>query len=270
MKAAAPPTLAEVWDEMLRSAAAHRLDNKVLAAWHELVGKDPRVLQEVMGRYGTADEGGKQMVLLMLSQEPSAQVRDFAVQLADAADASVRRDGFALLSQQAASGQTDEVRARVRQALDTEQDPEVLRAAIDALQQPPINPTEAQATAQRLQALAQHADPNVRAESIGALAQWDKRGELMEGSAYRALSDPQPEVRMAAFAAISDSAVRSDRLKGALLGMLGDGATSYDDKARALQALQGFALSADEYAGYHLASVARDIEAQRDAAVSVN
>jgi hypothetical protein len=44
-----------------------------------------------------------------------------------------------------------------------------------------------------------------RAESLQAIVQWDKTGQVAEGAVYQALSDAQPDVRTAALSAINNN-----------------------------------------------------------------
>jgi hypothetical protein len=142
----------------------------------------------------------------------------------------------------------------VSRALETEQDPSLLRQAIQALPLPgDIEPAETQATLQELGNLTHNDDAQVRAQSIRAMAQWDRKGQAAEGAVYGALSDTQPEVRMAALSVIYNSPFRSDRIKSALLGVIANVNESADVKTQALNVLQRLPLSEDEYASYQQA-----------------
>lgn len=127
-------------------------------------------------------------------------------------------------------------------------------AAIGALAQPgDAQPAETQATLQQLGALAQNSDPGVRAQSLQAIVQWDKTGQVAEGAVYQALSDAQPDVRTAALSEINNNPLRSGRIKSVLLGMIANVNESAAVKADTLNVLQRFPLSQDEYASYHQA-----------------
>jgi hypothetical protein len=76
-------------------------------------------------------------------------------------------------------------------------------------------------------------------------------GQVAEGAVYQALSDAQPDVRVAALSEINNSPLRSGRIKSTLLGMIANVNESADVKADALNALQRFPLSQAEYASYH-------------------
>ena len=114
-------------------------------------------------------------------------------------------------------------------------------------------PAETQATLQQLGTLVQNSDPEVRAQSLRSIVQWDKTGQVAEGAVYQALSDAHPDVRTAALAEINNNPIRSDRIKSALLGMIANVNESADVKADALNVLQRFPLSQAEYASYHQA-----------------
>jgi hypothetical protein len=220
---------------------------------------DARVRQDLMRRYEVSDERGRKAAVFVLSQLRKPDVIDFATQLTAAGDASQRRDGFELLGELEMfrglpGSKSGEIHALVSHALDTEQDPTLLRQAIRALGPPEdARPAETQATLQQLATLAQNNDPEVRAQSLQAIVQWDKTGQVAEGAVYQALSDAQPDVRMAALSEINNNSLRTGRIKSALLGMIANVNESADVRADALNALQRFPLSQDEYETYHQA-----------------
>ncbi len=119
--------------------------------------------------------------------------------------------------------------------------------ALAALQPSAAEPEESALIVGHLKSLSQHADPAVRSRSIEQLAQWDKKGEGAERLS-QALADRAPEVRQAAIFAIAQAGVRSDSAKAALMGMVNNASESKDVRGSALQALERFPLSKEEYA----------------------
>jgi HEAT repeat protein len=81
------------------------------------------------------------------------------------------------------------------------------------------------------------------------LGQWDKKGEG-EDRLSQALTDRALEVRQAAIFAIAQTGVRSDAVKAALMGLINNPQESKDVRGSALQALERFSLSKDEYASF--------------------
>jgi hypothetical protein len=225
----------------------------------KLAENDPRVRQDLMHRYEVSEERGRKAAVFVLSQLRKPDVIYFATRLAIATDAGQRRDGFELLGGFAMfralpGGKSNEMHALASRALETEQDPALLSQAIRALGQPgDTQPAETQATLRQLSTLAQNSDPDVRAQSLHSMVQWDKTGQVAESAVYQALSDTQPDVRAAALSEINNNPLRSDRIKSALLSMIANINESADVKADALNVLQRFPLSQDEYASYQQA-----------------
>jgi HEAT repeat protein len=135
----------------------------------------------------------------------------------------------------------------VRRTLAAEQSPDVLVGALSTLQSGVADPEEVAQMVAQLQGLAQHADPAVRSASIRQLGQWDKHGES-EARLSQALADGTPEVRQAAIFAIAQASVRTPGTKAALLALVNNPAESRDVRGSALQVLERFALSKEEYA----------------------
>jgi hypothetical protein len=254
-------SLNDLWNRLLASTTEPTMDdfNAAQQQWRKLAASDLRVRQDLMHRYEVSDERGRKAAVFVFSQLRKPDVIDFATRLTAATDASQRRDGFELLGgfemfRALPDGKSDEIHVLVSHALETEQDPTVLSQAIRALGPPgDARPAETQATLQQLGTLAQNSDADVRAQSLKAIVRWDKTGQVAEGAVYKALSDAQPDVRAAALSEINDNPLRSDRIKSALLGMIGNVNESADVKADALNVLQLFPLSQEEYASYHQA-----------------
>ncbi|MDB5746171.1 MAG: repeat protein [Massilia sp.] len=99
----------------------------------------------------------------------------------------------------------------------------------------------------QLQGLSQHADPAVRSASIRQLGQWDKSGESEE-RLTQALADGTPEVRQAAIFAIAQASVRAPGAKAALLALASNPLEPREVRGSAMQVLERFALSKEEYA----------------------
>jgi hypothetical protein len=258
---AASQSLNDRWNRLLASTTEPTTDefNTAQRQLVRLAESDPRVRQDLMHRYEVSDERGRKAAVFVLSQLRKPDVIDFATQLATATNTSQRRDGFELLGEFAMfrglpGGRSDEIHALVSHTLQTEQDPALLSQAIRALGQPEdAPPAETQATLQQLGTLAQNSDPDVRAQSLHAIVQWDKTGQVAEGAVYQALSDAQPDVRATALSAINNNPLRSDRIKSALLAMIANVNESADVKDDALNVLQRFPLTQAEYASYHQA-----------------
>jgi hypothetical protein len=95
--------------------------------------------------------------------------------------------------------------------------------------------------------LAEHTDPNVRSESLRILAQWDKTGNLAEPQIYTALTAGDSELRADAISAIASSTLKSERMKTALLNIIGNSSEELSSRAAAWHALEHFPLTQDEY-----------------------
>lgn len=212
----------------------------------QLVQSDPVALRKLMQRYDSARTPQERDLLKsVLATVQTPEVIAFSTRLAGSLNVAERKYGLEMLQQLAPN--TPETRALVRRTLATEQSPEVLAQALATLQSSVADPEETDAIVAQLKTLVQHADPAVRSASIYRLAQWDKSGQGGERLA-QALSDRAPEVRQAAIFAIGQNGSRSDALKAALLAVVNNPQENKDVRGSALQVLERFSLSKDEYA----------------------
>jgi hypothetical protein len=189
----------------------------------------------------------RDMIRSVLATVQKPEALAFFTRLANSSDPNQRKEGYAMLQQMGPD--SPEMRNLLKQALASEQSPELLAQAIAALRPGAVDPAESEAILAQLGNLAQHADPAVRSQSVLQLAQWDKTGASQNRLA-QALNDPAPEVRQAAIFAVAQSGARSDALKSALLGIVANGGESKAVKGSALQVLERFSLSKEEYARY--------------------
>lgn len=208
---------------------------------------DPTALRMLLQRYD-ADKSPRARELLksILSTVQTPEVIAFSTRLAGSMDVAERKYGLEML--QSLAPDAPETRALVRRTLASEQSPEVLVQALGTLQSTMLDPEEAAQIVAQLKNLAQHADPAVRSRSLAQLGQWDKSGQGAEQLAL-ALADRAPEVRQAAVFAIAQNGGRSDSVKAALIGLVNNAQESRDVRGSALQVLERFALTKEEYAG---------------------
>jgi hypothetical protein len=207
---------------------------------------DPVALRSLLNRYSSVQSAQERDLLKsILSTVQAPDVIAFSSRLAASSNVADRKYGFEML--QSVAPDSPETRSLVRRTLQSEQSPEVLVQAMGTLQTGGADPEEAAAMVAQLKTLAQHPDPAVRSLGIQQLGQWDKKGEGTERLVL-ALSDRVPEVRQAAVFAIAQSSVRSDSAKAALVAMVNDPQETRDARGSALQALERFALSREEYA----------------------
>ncbi|MEJ7806226.1 MAG: HEAT repeat domain-containing protein [Telluria sp.] len=214
----------------------------------KLAQADPVAARSLLNRYSGAQTPQERALLkAVLSTVQTPDVIAFSTRLAGSSNAAERQHGFELL--QSLAPDAPETRSLVRRTLASEHSPEVLVRALATLQSPAAEPEEAQMMVAQLKSLSQHADPAVRSASILQLGQWDKNGE---GGALlaQALADGAPEVRQAAIFAIAQAGVRSEAAKTALMGMVNNTQESKDVRGSALQVLERFSLSKDEYARF--------------------
>lgn len=220
--------------------------------WQEaLVAKakaDPAALRSLIQRYDTErDPKHRELLKSVLANVQGPEVLALAARLAASGTLAQRQDAFDILKQ--LSSGAPEVRQMLRQALSTEQAPAVLSQAIAALTPTVVAASEAEAIVSQLTALSQHADPAVRSQSVLQLGQWDK-STAAEGRLQQALADQASEVRQAAVTAVSETGIRSDSMKLALLEIIGKQGESAGVKDGALHALQRYSLSKEELALY--------------------
>ena len=209
---------------------------------------NPVAVRSLLNRYSGAQTPHERALLkAVLSTVQTPEVIAFSTRLAGSSNAAERKYGFEML--QSLAPDAPETRSLVKRTLATEQSPEVLVQALATLQSSAAEPQEAHLMVAQLNSLSQHADPAVRSASIQQLGQWDKNGEGAERLA-QALSDRAPEVRQAAIFAISQAGVRSDTAKIALMGMVNNTQENKDVRGSALQALERFSLSKEEYARF--------------------
>lgn len=209
---------------------------------------DPAFLRSLIQRYESERKPEmREMIKSVLASVQKPEALAFFTRLANSGDPAQRKEGYAMLQQMAPD--SPEMRNLLKQALASEQSPELLAQAVAALRPTATDPAESEAIMTQLGNLAQHADPAVRSQSVLQLAQWDKTG-ANQGHLTQALTDPSAEVRQAAIFAVAQSGARNDAMKSALIGIINNGAESKAVKGSALQVLERFPLSKDEYARY--------------------
>lgn len=209
---------------------------------------DPAALRKLIQRFDTErDPGARTMLKSVLAGADKPEVVALSSKLAASNDIARRKEAFELLQQ--TPGATPEARKLVRQALAGEQSAEVLTQALAALKPAVVEPAESEAIVAQLRNLTQNADPAVRSQSLMQLVQWDKNGSGGD-TLSQALTDPAPQVRQAALAALAQSGMRSDAVKTALMGIIGNTGESREVRSSALQVLERFALNKEEFASY--------------------
>ena len=214
----------------------------------KLAQNDPTALRNLLHRYdGERTPQARELLKSVLSTVQKPEVMAFSTRLATSVNVADRQYGFEML--QALAPDAPEMRNIVTHALATEQSPEVLVQALATLKPAAAEPEEADLIVAQLKSLSQHADPAVRSQSIMQLGQWDKKGEGGERLS-QALADRAPEVRQSAIFAIAQAGVRSDAVKAALMGMVNNAQESRDVRGSALQVLERFSLSKEEYASF--------------------
>jgi hypothetical protein len=214
----------------------------------KLVQTNPVALRSLLQRYdGTLTAPARELLKSVLSTVQTPDVIAFSTRLANSSNMMERKYGFEML--QSLAPDSVDTRALVKRTLATEQSPEVLAQALAALKSGAAEPEEAEQIVAQLKGLSQHADPAVRSQSITQLGQWDKRGEGADRLS-QALADRVPEVRSAAIFAIAQTGVRSDAVKAALMAVVNNPQENKDVRGSALQVLERFSLSKEEYANF--------------------
>ena len=214
----------------------------------KLAQSDPVALRSLVNRYHPGQPAqALELLKSVLSTVQTPEVIAFSTRLAGSSNAAERKYGFEML--QSVAPDAAETRNLVKRTLATEQSPEVLVQALGTLQTATAEPEEAAMMVVQLKSLSQHADPAVRSLSIQQLGQWDKKGESAERLA-QALADRSPEVRQAAIFAIAQSGARTDGMKTALMALVNNAQESREVRGSALQALDRFSLSKEEYASF--------------------
>lgn len=213
--------------------------------------RDPAQLQRLLARYRNETEADRKGALLaILLGVGGPEVQRTGLELARSPDPAARRDGLALLA--ASSVEDTQVRALLVRNLQRERDPTVLRQAVELLVPAPLPREDAAPMLDALAHLRAHDDAHVRAASVLQSAQWEST-EAAEDLLHRALLDGQPEVREAAIAGVLSTAVRSERIKDALLAMASDPAAPQQQRSAAVSALHGFRLDRADHALYRQA-----------------
>lgn len=209
---------------------------------------DPAVLRGLLHRFtGEQNPATRQSMKSVLSSIRHPEVIAFASQLASSGDPALRREGLEMLQHLAPD--TPEVRKLLSRTLGTEQSPDILLPTLAALNPAAVPPAEAETLLRNLQQLARHPHPTVRSQSLLQLAQWDKTGST-QTTLTQALADSSPEVRQAAVFALAQSNTRSDSSKTALLQLASNPQEASALRGSALQALERYALSGEEYTQY--------------------
>ena len=196
-------------------------------------------------RYVHADASERARIRAVLSgAAASPDVHEFAAALLNSDDPAQRRDGYALLGADRVN--RSESIAVAATAMARERDPQLILAALGALE----NRSEDRGTldasgVQQLQILIAHDDPAVRAAALRVLATVATRAAT-EQILDQALSDTDPDVRLAAIDASIAASIQSEEAKAAAIALTGDSTTPSTIRSEALTRLESFALSAAE------------------------
>jgi hypothetical protein len=213
----------------------------------DVLAQDFSAREQLIGRYASEpDARVRSRIRSLLSFIPTADVAAFGLRLGSDKDPAMRRDGFEMLHAIQASSR--EARNLLLDALAVEQDPKALSAAIVSLSPSGADaPQEASRVLERLDRLAEHPSPEVRAEILLARARW-VGSERSEEIILSGITDAQPDVREAAMDALAERSVRSDRVKAALLKIAIVESDRPTERRRAVAALEDFTLTAQEHA----------------------
>lgn len=191
-----------------------------------------------------SDPTHREHIRILLGFVTTPDVARAAIAMTGEPSARARREGFELLHHQ----DGNDARAAVAQALEREQDPQVLAAALQAVQAPSQRArVEDRRTQASLLQLTEHADPNVRANALQALARTGRSGSA-PAAVVRGLSDEDEEVKDAALLAVVEGRLRSNDVKERVLAMLTDETCSPELRTRAVDVLDAFPLDARELA----------------------
>ncbi|MES3023667.1 MAG: HEAT repeat domain-containing protein [Pseudomonadota bacterium] len=213
----------------------------------KLAQSNPVALRSLLQRYDNNQTAqARELLKSILATVQTPEVIAFSTRLASSSNMAERKYGFEML--QSLAPDSPEVRSLVKRTLANEQSPEVLVQALATLRSGIASPEESDQIVAQLKTLSQHADPAVRSQSLAQLGQWDKKGEGAE-RLLQGLTDRAPDVRQAAIFAIAQTGARSDALKSGLMAVVLNTQESKDVRGSALQALERFSLSKEEYAG---------------------
>lgn len=227
-----------------RGEAAFQAEDRL----RKLAQGDPAARRKLIGFYDTAPTSqARELLKTILATVQAPDVVFFANRLANSSNAAERGYGFDLLRSVAPNA--PETRSLARQVLATEQAPAALLGALSTLQAGAADPDEAAQVVAQLASLSQHADPAVRSRSLQQLGQWDKAGDSSARLAG-ALGDSAAQVRQAAIFAIAQSGTRAPQVKESLLALAANGQESREVRASALQVLERFPLSKEDYASF--------------------
>ncbi|MCW7537873.1 hypothetical protein OOT46_08430 [Aquabacterium sp. A7-Y] len=269
--ASGPGQAALRWKAVLEEAAAAYRDKTApapdLQRWHELdeaVGRDAALRERLIAHYaGLADASEKRLVLELLSRRPTPEVLAWSRQLVASAEASRRRDGFALLASLPPEG---EGQRELAQALGQEHDRAVLMGAVADLAKtasaaPAPAPAASQpgALAEPLRVLAGHPDPAIKSASLRALSRWDP-GVQADAALKQALADPREDVRLAAAASLADDARRAALMRKELMDIAERADASAALRRAAVEALQRLPL--DPHEAVSLSHLERELDAR--------
>ncbi|QNA90337.1 hypothetical protein G4G28_20845 [Massilia sp. Dwa41.01b] len=237
-----------------RGEAAYQAEDRL----RKLAQTDPAARRKLIGFYDTAQTTqARDLLKTILSTVQAPDVVFLANRLANSGNLVDRTFGFDMLRSVAPNA--PETRSLARRVLASEQSPAVLIGALSALQAGAADPDEAAQVVAQLTTLSQHADPVVRSRSLQQLGQWDKSGE----SGPRLAQAPGRQRARGAsggdFRDCPDRGARPGR-QDSLLALAANGQESRDVRGSALQVLERFPLSKEDYA--HFARLRAQLQAQ--------
>ncbi|WP_163831736.1 HEAT repeat domain-containing protein [Spartinivicinus ruber] len=184
-------------------------------------------------------------VLLGTIQDP--EVEELSLELTGSTVKSEKVAGLELMSRLGIFQQKQ--RDKILNVINSETDPEVLGAAIFAMQKHPTSPDDSRLIMDSFQSLSQHPNPELRRRSLIAIADWASDIDQLQ-PVVTALNDSSVDVRAGAAFALARSRFVNDSATSALVSTLQDTEEDWAVRELAWQALADIPMNKEQYQAF--------------------
>lgn len=212
----------------------------------EIAESDPKVIDLLKLRLlQETDEQKMNVVRDVLSSLKSEEITPWALTLAQSDNHRQALEGFTILN---ASAPSDEISNLAENRLPSAKEPALIAIILRCLQPPELSsPHHIAKMLNLIGPFAEHPDPLVRAHAIQQISSWDRQGDLAILVIKKGLSDKDSLVRKASVGGIGLAQLRSKALLSGLLTIASDEAEEHDTRVFAIEALDRFELTIDQY-----------------------
>ncbi|MDE1461285.1 HEAT repeat domain-containing protein [Spartinivicinus poritis] len=227
---------------------AEGLQQQLEAKLLQEIQQNPAALKWAIAKFrSNLNEIPGQMLGVLLGTIQDPEVEELSLELTGSTVKSEKVAGLELMSRLGIF--QEKQRDKILNVINSETDPEVLGAAIFAMQKHPTSPDDSQLIMDSFQSLSQHPNPELRRRSLIAIADWASSTDQLQ-PVVTALSDNSVDVRAGAAFALARSRFVNESATSALISTLQDNEEDWAVRELAWQALAEIPMSKEQYQAF--------------------